>query len=253
MGESLTESGSAGVWRVIELQIIAFPVDTPPTHDKGWWRTVASADPSETVRKPGQNSDVGVIEGWRLMVSTDVARTFWLAVPNVTELPESLPNLGTFREASDRFVKYISKWFSGQLPSMKRLAFAAKLVQQVPDAKAVAELLAQYLPKTHVPDDPADFIYRINRKITSSSTVPHLLVNQLATWSSATLTLQFQTQPVGGVPQLSTKVLGEAIQLELDINTAQDRHIALPQSKLTGLIQELHQYAVRISNEGDKS
>jgi hypothetical protein len=135
---------------------------------------------------------------------------------------------------------------------IKRLAFAGALIVPVANRLAAYGLLDQYLRCIDVDPNSTDFLYRINRGLPNSRVVGDVAINRLVTWGAVMFTLQGQliTPGVPGTPRRSP-VEAHGVLLDLDINTAAERQLPLPQEQLGALFTELTDVAHSIARDGD--
>lgn len=251
---SLPDADAA--WRPTQLQLIAFPSTPPITLQREWWRELTGQLPEKTRRKTQEQVEAGTFQGVTLSVMADVLRIVWQATPRLDpeNLPESIPTLGAFGEARERFLQVMTQWIRERCPPIKRLSFTAKLLQFTTNQTESLGLLARYLRGVVTIDQSAlDLLYRINRRrpATSVSLSGELPINRLGTWASAKITIQIQTETGDGQTSNAITREGHACALELDINTAQEFSGQLPHEKLPDLFTELAGMGAEIASRGD--
>ncbi|HBI45962.1 MAG TPA: hypothetical protein DDY78_24360 [Planctomycetales bacterium] len=190
-----------------------------------------------------------------LTVTTDVLRIACAATPrmDLQEIPTSPPTLGRFVDAKDWFVGLISGWLQ-QRPSVKRLAFNAKLIRYADNRDALYHMLNIYLHDVEVDPKSADLLYRINRKRPSRAMLPvELEINRLSTWAAMKFTIAVQGVMASGetTPTFPTTVDRMACVMELDINTDQDFSGPLNPDQLPQVFVELVSLGTEIAECGD--
>src|SRR5262249_17916290 len=100
----------------------------------------------------------------------------------------------------------------------------------------------------------SDFLYRINRRVGSSSGIPNLEINRLSTWSAAQYTLAIRARLPGELPAGPGQSITQqyVCALELDINTAQDfPGDILPPEALPRIFAELVDRGMELAAKGD--
>jgi hypothetical protein len=115
----------------------------------------------------------------------------------------------------------MTRWLELDLPTIKRISFAGKLIQRMPDRDSGYRRIAEYLPDVRLDPESTDFLYRVNRKRLSNSGTPDLLINRLSTWSVMKVTVQAR----GRVPG-SGEVI-DAPSAEADVSKAL-KHFLFP-------------------------
>jgi len=238
-------------WAAASLRLTAFQVDS--VNGQGWWQSVVGEDPeTEAKKSKGLVYEVaGLVDSRGLSLSIDPVKISWILAPAVeveSLLDEDLPSLGPFPEALTSFRSLLNRWLE-TCPAIKRLAVGAILLLPAEDSPAGYRKLNELLSTVEVDPESSDFQYRVNRPRPSSSGVPDLRINRLATWSTVRLERKLEAD---GKPLSTDLPLTQyACRLELDINTPHSRDDALPHEKLPALFEELSSLALEIATCGD--
>jgi len=144
------------------------------------------------------------------------------------------------------------RWLRANAPALRRIAFAGKLIQRVPNRKSGYNLLGRYLHDVGVDPESMDFQYRVNRKRLSRSGIQGLFINRLTTWTVAKFTVQATARLPGTTTEtVSAPTEVDVCALDLDINTVHEFPDELPQHELQNLFQELTDLGAEIARCGD--
>lgn len=214
--------------------------------------------PEKVISQPRQGVEhqEGPFAGGRLALDCRPNRMDWSLSPSVDteEEAETIANLGAFPTVLSEFLPIVREWLQLETsPAVKRLAFAAALLQPVESVREAYRRLAPYLAAVQLePADTPDFVYAINRRRKSESGIPNLEINRLSKWSVHKL-LTTGAQFVLTEPEV--RILPgpvyHACRLQLDINTVKEFEGELPKSTLGRLFAELVSLAKEIVAEGD--
>jgi hypothetical protein len=238
----------ASAWQLEFVRLIAFPLSPPDFHDKEWWNEVTGKQPEEYIstRKAGYRYDRGHFQEAWLSLMVEPNRIIWEArPPTVVDESGIFPTLGgPVREKLSWFAELLAPWLTTSCPPIRRLALNAKLLQPVASAKEAYQILANYLPIVNLDTNPNDFLLQINRR-KGSDTVKDVPIDRVSTWSRMNIGVLMQP----GMPFKWPDRCYSA--LELDINTAPERAVALPSGSLPRLFQELASLGADIAERGD--
>jgi len=232
------------------VRLTSFPGDEYTLANQSWWEHVVGELPeSKTVQpKSGVEIEEGPFRNGNLVLAVHPIRIDWRYVPfeEMKERPVQFPNIGESEEAIETFARSMKHWFdSPYIPTIKRLAFGATLLQPVDSREAGYELLSQYLRIPIDTERSSDFMYQINKRRASSLDIPELIINRLSRWSVASRNVAQVTQ--ARVVQLPVRL---ACRLELDINTVPEYERALPIKSLSSLLDELIKLGIEIAQQG---
>ena len=242
-----------GKWELLQIQLIAFPIESQFSVRRDWWRELCGNDPSATSRNALQLIEQGEYLGQILTVAIDLPRVSWSLNPKINPEVELHPiqTIGPFPDVRDQFVELMKRWVADKCPAIKRIGLAGKMVQRIVDHDAGYTLLGRYLKTVQVSLDSSEFLYRINRHRQSVS-ISTLMLNRLATWAFAKFFMQMRAGNPGDLSHgISTENSAEGCLLEFDINTPQDNQKELPRDKLPALISEFADLATEIAARGD--
>lgn len=244
------------VWECQGLRFIAF-TETPFLGEQKWWSAYVGTDSEITLKRNHREERGPFGDGERLFLTIDPIQIHWALVPDISTIADNqarpLLLQGGFTDSRDRFAALINKWLP-ECPSVKRVAFHAKLYRMVENLSNLQDILNHYLARSCKLDRGSfDFLYRINRPRTEPTL--NIVINRISTWCGVKFALAEQLLSVGPGLQvenagLSQKELGDACQLELDINTHQEMRPA-ELKRLTQLFEVLMRYATEISEKGD--
>ncbi len=255
-GSESTSLPPVDAWQPMNLQAIAFPNVPASSYQQEWWQDLAGSQPEESVRKRQERTDQGSYQGHSLTLSADLLRFVWNLAPLTPPeklLEDPTPTLGPFTKALESFLGLMSRWVGlPNLPGIKRLALAARLIQKVADRESGYRLLGLYLPDVRLDPESTDFVYRINRKRPSRSEIPGMFINRLMTWQVLKVQTQMRGNLVGTVEMIESPVTEIALCcLDIDMNTIHEFSGEIPPSSLSVLFGELSDLAVEIATKGD--
>lgn len=242
-------------WQTETLRVTAFPLSPLNIEDIDWWELVTGEKPESRTIHPRtrQLQESGRInEGpFYLTLNCSRDRIDWLleAAPPSNHDTESLPTCGLLTETLNPFFSLIEKWLP-QAPALKRTAFGAVLLAEVPDVRSGHLALSRYLPAVKLDPESSDFSYSINRPRTIRKPL-YLKINRLSRWR----VIQLVGYKIDALErQAVTQPLGPswvACRLELDINTDAGFVDELPQEQLGAILKELISLGCEIAEKGD--
>jgi hypothetical protein len=251
------ERVSVSDWEVESLRVTAFPAQNAEVKPDDWWQEVLGSDPETQLikAKRGEKSFQGAFEGGQLRLQVQPGRIDWLlasAVSNDEQPTEDfMPSVGRFDATCPRFKGLVERWLASS-PPLKRIAFGAVILQQVPDRATGYKRLIPYLPFVKIdPDGSRDLLYRINRPRISRAGIKDLRINRLTTWSVGTIAFKAFTV-TGGQPSIVTPGKEAFVcRVELDINTAAEFSGQFVPDQSRGTLFELVELGVEIIEKGD--
>lgn len=244
-------------WQAESLRVTAFPGPSAQVNDLNWWIEVIGEPPETRISKPrlGEYREEGYLEPGRLVLHLQPGRIDWhfIALQSEEQVGEKVEPLGPFQEILDVFLQPIARWFTlDTFIPVQRLAFGAVLLQPVKDKHAGYTKLSPYLPSVKIDSvNSSDFLYQINRRRNSRTTMPDLSINRLSKWSLRRFHSSFlkigPTQP--GI--IKTGSQSYDCRLELDINTNPDFEGEFDKQKVQEVFDELVALGIEIAREGD--
>ncbi len=170
--------------------------------------------------------------------------------------PESPPadplrSLGPWTECIAAFDAVATTWLAQpDLPQIERIAIGAVLLHRESTKEAGYERLGDYIP-LRPPADASDFLYQINRPVTSGTGITNLRINRLTKWSTALFRAVEFSLVLGRATVAPVEhTAAYALRLELDINTAPDFPGPLPADRLVDIYRELMNLGRGIAAEG---
>jgi hypothetical protein len=166
--------------------------------------------------------------------------------------PVSLPIIGSFRAATEVFRGFVERWL-GMCPPVHRLAFGGLVYLPVSSRAEGYNILSELLPFRLDADEASDFMYQINRPRQVKSDGCEYKLNRLAKWSVARFEVMEVEIPSGGVSARErTREIGNACQVELDVNTAPgEQPETLRGDELMGIFRHLIHAGEEILTHGD--
>ena len=148
------------------------------------------------------------------------------------------------------------KWLA-DCPSLHRLGYGSELLLPAGSLPDAYGKLGGLLRGVDVePENTHDFLYRINRRRTSSCDVEGLEINRISTWSAVQIIETFVD--VSGDGERPPKVTrrpnpGSICRLEFDINTIPEFDRALDKDIVPKIFDELVDAGNEIAAKGDVS
>jgi hypothetical protein len=243
-------------WQVELLRFTLFPASPVDPDDHKWWSAVCEGEPEVSQKRalPPVFTQEGAFEGARLLHQVAADRIDWSLrlSPQQAFAGQSLPTVGPLRDVQRRFLEVARKWLGHeQCPPARRLAYALVLLQPVDSRIEGLERLAGYLPSVTLDVHNAeDFLYQINRPRMTGNGDEALRINRLEKWSL--VRAQLVEMALGTTPSGGTTTFGKyAARLELDINTAADRIVAIPNEQQGQLLKLLVAFSDEIAEKGD--
>ena len=236
-------------WLVQNLRLTLFQTNNQTfDFDTNWWRDLVGEEPEQKIVKPreGKYFEQGPYGNGHLIFEVNFDRIDWRwAKAKASETDFEFPNIGLFKEESEKFVSLFSKWLENS-PPLKRMAFGGVFYLPVSDRTDGYKEIANYLPFIKLDPNSSDFQYSINRP--RRSKIIGLDINRYSKWSVGLLKklhVDARTEESKLQQQFS------AIILELDINSKVDSKVELPTESLQKIFQELFDLGKEIIQTGD--
>jgi hypothetical protein len=247
-----TEGSKLVDWKPTSLRLSAFVEPHKAIDINGWWQAVVGDIPSSIAAQPRTNENhvEGPFGDANMILETQIGRIDWYYSVSIDPLNivTTVPVLGSFDEQALIFRDAMVKWFKLQdTETYNRLAFGTELIFQVQSSREAYELLDQILPVDIDVENSSDFLYQINRKRPTTTSIENLVINRLMKWSAfrvqQTIASRFGIQP--RADELY------ACRLELDINTFPEYSGYLPSEKTPDLLDEFITLSKEIISRGD--
>ncbi len=227
-------------WLTLGLRLSVFPLTSWDAPTNLWERIVG--EPHETEQsQPRQR--LRVQSGpWReglLQVMTLPSTIVWTASP----APEAdgLPDFDKWPVVNflPAFVALTRGWLVSTDFDIMRVGFGLTGLLFSPNKIASYKTLQELIPSVQIdPEETSDFLYQINRPVSSSVLGSQVRLNRLMKWNSRSFGLaQLQISP--NVAQASPVVDKYYATLENDINTPNELAGALEKSLLGAIYDEL--------------
>lgn len=238
-------------WLVESIRVTAFPIDMFQLQTAGWFQAVLGDESEQSSRtrvSVEENGPYPDSEDATLTLRVELGRIDWF-LRAATAAPgwDSLGGLGAIRQFTDRLTPWLAL-----APAIRRLALAPTLLAPVESSLLGYEHLSQLFPMLTLrePENLSDLLLQFNRPTRSAVTGEPL--NRLVKSSVALQqTIQLRMN-AGGVAQSQSVVPGgRANRLEIDVNTSNDRDVAIPADQLQPLISEMADNTVLIARRGD--
>ena len=244
-------------WRAEQLRLTVFPMPGASIRSPEWWESMIGSPPDETASNPKRGSSLisGHHGTGKLLLKLEPDRIDWLFVPSETE-PDSLPaalefpTVGTVEEGLTTFSDIVERWLAKDgIPEVSRIAFGAVLMHPETDHRSGYLRLPDYVP-VRVDPGSSDFLYQINRSVTSDIGIDGLRINRLSKWSVAKFMLFSFALTGTEIGQRPVPAPVYALRLELDINTAPEFEGPIPRARLVDVYRELVRLGREIVAEG---
>ena len=245
-------------WQIINIETIAFPAQPQIETPQNWLSDFTGGDTESTIKRLERRDRVTL--GNRVVKLTiDPLRIYWTAGPNVLadELVadglQQVPSLGGYSEVRDWFCGMMRQWVQAGIPEIKRLAFATKIIQPAPSREDAYRMLQPYIPHVEIDPESTDFQYRVNRKRTSRTGIPNLVINRLSNWSAMQIEIQMSVSLTAdtAVQHEIPSAPVYACLLSLDVNTHQTFGGPLPSAQIADVFDELVDLSEEIAIRGD--
>lgn len=233
-------------WKFENLRLTAFTPEVLASNlADNWWKEHTGTEAESISSKPalGFYSVEGRIDNARLQIVVNPGRVDWLMTPEAS--PENpFPDLGTYEQNEDRFLKRVISWSNSLNFLVSRLAFGLVVRNPAADRISAYKTLASMLHSVNIDaEGSTDFMYQINRA-RQSNVVPGLTVNRLGKWHAIVM---------GIVNTTTFKKAGQEehyARIEIDVNTMKNSDLDLAKSA-PRLINELLGLSKEIIEKGD--
>ena len=243
-------------WQAHSLRLTVFPLEAQS--DTGsWWADVVGeiparqqALPRESRREEAAPVAVDVLLDAELLLRVQTSRIDWVLQQGAGSSARAiaLPVIGPFRAAAGVFGGFVERWLR-ICPPVYRLAFGALVFLPVSSRTEGYSVLSELLPFKVDGEDTSDFMYQINRPRKAKSDGWEYKLNRLAKWAVARFEVLEVEIPSGGK---SAREIGNACQVELDVNTAPgDERQMLPGDQLIAIFSQLVEAGEEILTQGD--
>lgn len=235
-------------WQAQILRMTIFPLKQDIAESKSWFQESLGVEPEESIsNRSGLLQKIKFSFG-TVSCNSEVDRVHWQLEPDPDKLILDEPSLiGGYEDTRKDFVEMAYKLLKNSAcPEFYRLGFGCTLLLRVQDKILGYEELSKYLSDLRIdPQGSSDILYQIN-KFRTSKIISDLTINRLMKWS----VIEIKRMSLQ-VPRQSDKSLGQYIQLELDINSANTYPKEISKDKSIDLFNELVDYASEIAVVGD--
>ena len=251
---------SLGDWYTEELRLSVFLIDAIEPAGAHFWEPLLGNAPEEVYNRPREPRvrEEGPFLNGRLRVEVSVNRVDWtlLPAPGIDHHRGLPPVVGSYEALEKDFRVLMLKWLA-DCPSLHRLGYGSELLLpagSLPDAYGKLNGLLRGVDVE--PENTQDFLYRINRRRTSSCGVEGLEINRISTWSAVQIIETFVDVSGAGErpPKVTRRPDPEGIcRLEFDINTIPEFDRALDKDVVPKIFDELVDAGNEIAAKGDVS
>ncbi len=235
-------------WQLESARLIAFPTESPLFLDQHWWLDLTSgqAEGLTSAQKKNLREERVNFDGVSLSLRIGPTWVEWSIQPigDLEGQSAAYPVIGPYWEKVNWFVELLTPWLANLRTPLLRLAFTGKLLQAAATQEEAYQVLSTHLRTLHLGSNPNDLLFQVNRR-RISTVVPDLPINRVSTWSKRNLTISGSYATPFSWPDNCYSAL------ELDMNTAPERPIPLPQQSLSPLFRELATFGVEIAQYGD--
>ncbi len=242
-----------GEWQTELLRLTVFrpPGERDPGVDL-WQRITGDVPDSQSVKpKTSERQEAGAFGEGKLLLQVDPIRLDWFYFPDQNRKDGDRAGV-SFPASLELFCGAMKKWLV-DCSSITRMAFGAVLRLPVADRGTGYRRISELLPFNVDPGTSSDFLYQINKPL-ESTVVAGLKINRLSKWSVgfiAKQSIEFNVPNTEAV--VRTLSQDSHCRIELDINTAPEPRIDLPEDKFAQLFDELVELGLVIVQNGDQS
>lgn len=244
-------------WDVEQQRVTIFRFPGVPVDANAIWHSIVGAEPDDISHKPsaGTTRLEGMYLNQRLILQVDSSRIDVVLAPPISADPiADFQVIGAIDDVLPPFIEAIGKWVSQYSPVL-RLALGIVLIERTEGRVASYRRLSEFLPTVSIDaENSSDFTYQINRP-KWSKVLPNLKINRLSKWAAmrvVTANFSLPNEIAAGEQILHYPTLDlQAVRLELDINSTQERTDEIPQSLSLDLLKEMADSIQEISLKGD--
>ena len=251
---------SLGDWYAEELRLSVFLIDAIDPARVHFWEPLLGNAPDEVYNRPREQRvrEEGPFLNGRLRVEVSINRVDWrlLPAPGIDHHRDLPPVVGSYEVLERDFRALMLKWLA-DCPSLHRLGYGSELLLPAGSLPDAYGKLGGLLRGVEVePENTHDFLYRINRRRTSSCDVEGLEINRISTWSAVQIIETFVD--ISGDGERPPKVTrrpnpGGICRLEFDINTIPEFDQVLEKDVVSEIFNELVDAGNEIAAKGDVS
>jgi hypothetical protein len=233
-------------WQASQLQLVLFTQRALPL-STDIFSAFAGAPPDVQEDRPKElaRRQVGSMNGAQLSVQITPIRVDIVLSPALNV--ENPYSIGELKSQLTQFAKATLDWLPAWEVPTTRLSLVVRAVAPGGSLEACYQILKDNLRSVRVrPGEMNEFIFRVNWKA-KTATLREGYYNRITTWSAVQFKMSGMVGPEQGVP-IATQ---QFAQVEMDLNTPQDRSTALPSDRLTTIYRDLLQLALEIADNGE--
>jgi hypothetical protein len=239
-------------WGVQVARLTLFLREPYPISDKDWTIITGQEEAETRQAVPGGKRLSGVVPTGVMHMSATASR--FDAILTATEIGEAeevqLPSVGPIDETFNGFFESTCKWIEEVRPSVNRIAFGSVVMCKTADREEAYRVLGTLLKSLKVePKKMRDLQFRVNWP-GASKVDPGVTVNRLTIWSSMRIVRKLLQ-----IGEKETEDIGikhvDALRLEMDHNTDEDRKAPFDQGNIIPIYSELVELARENAAEGE--
>ncbi len=241
-------------WEPEQVRFTAFTAPLFRTTAEEVFRITAGEDPTKMSHDKQQRSQTaeGPFGAGTLSVTLVPGRIDWVYALQEEPLQVSFATLGPLSGSVQTAQPAFQKWLQTE-PSLNRMACGFILLRTSKDRASGYREIQPYLHHVQLdPEGSSDFMFQINRPRDYLLDNEPLKINRVSQWSVAAKIFQTHSiSPQEGIVRVQSHSALAACRVSLDINTAADRAVELPKSKLAAIHELLVDFAVELAEKGD--
>lgn len=229
-------------WLAQQLRLSFFSSESIPVSEAGWTTITGQAEAETRISIPtGGKQYSGKFSGGVLALAYSSTRgDVILAVDQSSVEPDNqLPAIGRWDEISQSFASSVEPFLEAIEPPIVRIAFGAVLLSRAESREDAYQKLGHLLDSVTIdPQRMRDLTYRINWPL-MSKVIPDLELNRITSWGAIAIfqsILQIAGSQASLAPASSTL---NAVQLEIDHNTAAGRNVPFERTQRIPIFREL--------------
>ena len=256
--KKLTRMLDLNNWQVESLRCSVFPTDTTSESGETIWQSLVGSSPD--IEQRYSQRQITTVEGaWklaRLRLDIQRAQMDWRAIVDVRKATDELLSIGTYGDVKSDFQPLMQRWLRSDCPCANRIAFGAILLLPQESMVAAFKMLDTLLPAVKVDsNNTLDFIYRINRRRNSSSSVQDLQINRISNWSVVEIVNAHVEMPGQGNSPSPMQIQSSMhlCRLELDINSVPEHSFEFDNKQMESIFEELAELGTEIAIKGDSA
>jgi hypothetical protein len=248
-GRVMVEAPGICDWQALVVRVTAFN-PAPATAARTLWERLAGSMPETVLSSPhtGIDQAIGAWHKGQLMVAQQPDRSdlLYASFGEYGGQSAGVP-LGPYRDSIGEFIPLAQRWLDVLEVIVTRVAFGLVVECPVSSRSEGYRVLDQLIPSVRLDADrSSDFFYQINRW--RKSKLVEANVNRLTKWS-VMHRIRVGTSSSG--EKLPPTDLGDAVRLEMDMNTSADVFLRMNPKVAAELLDEEVALALEIAERGD--